>query len=143
MHALGTRSADSNVLVCILCALSSLESLFATARASKAFYAAYKTNEAVIVKSVAYNYVGPALSLALQVVQHDDRARAEDSMTEDSGDEGEIDLQSVRKQARTLIKNADMVAEWEDLFSLLYVLVHLSYRSCVHALTSISFQPQK
>ncbi|KAE9408869.1 hypothetical protein BT96DRAFT_625513 [Gymnopus androsaceus JB14] len=119
MHALGTSPAHSQVILTILCALPTLESLFAAIRVSKAFHSAYKKHAKQVLHSVTSNFVGPALPLALQVVRHDDRLRGEDSMTEDSENEDEIALQSALKEARTLVENANMVAEWEDLFSFL------------------------
>ena len=123
MHALGTSPAHSQVILTILCALPTLESLFAVVRVSKAFHSAYKKHAKQVLHSVTSNFVGPALPLALQVVRHDDRLRGEDSMTEDSENEDEITLQSALKEARTLVENANMVAEWEDLFSFLFVPV--------------------
>ncbi|KAF5380663.1 hypothetical protein D9757_007049 [Collybiopsis confluens] len=110
----GSSPAHSDVLCGILCASVSFESLFASVRTCKVFHSVYKNNAKQILRSVSFNLVGRAFPLALQLARHE---VAEDSSTEDSEDEGNIDLQLAIKEATILADNARVVAEWENMYS--------------------------
>ncbi|KAH7876127.1 uncharacterized protein C8R40DRAFT_1068919 [Lentinula edodes] len=117
MQKLGASPIHADILLCILCALPTFEALFATVRASKAFHATYVQHGKRVLNSVAFNYVGPALPLALQVARYDSHLSPEGFNTGLSDNDHNTGLQVEIKDVYPLVNNEKVVAEWENLFS--------------------------
>ncbi|KAJ3854030.1 hypothetical protein EV368DRAFT_81014 [Lentinula lateritia] len=117
MQKLGASPIHADILLCILCALPTFEALFATVRASKAFHATYVQHGKRVLNCVAFNYVGPALPLALQVVRYDMHPSPERFNTGLSDNDRNTGLQVEIKDVYPLVNNGKVVAEWENLFS--------------------------
>ncbi|GAW01119.1 WD40 repeat-like protein [Lentinula edodes] len=117
MQKLGASPIHADILLCILCALPTFEALFATVRASRAFHATYVQHGKRVLNSVAFNYVGPALPLALQVARYDSHLSPEGFNTGLSDNDHSTGLQVEIKDVYPLVNNEKVVAEWENLFS--------------------------
>ncbi|KAJ3988055.1 hypothetical protein F5890DRAFT_1493958 [Lentinula detonsa] len=119
MQKLGDSPIHADVLICILRALPTFEALFATIRVSKALYTAYNHHRNEVLNAVAFNHVGSALPLALQLARHNEHTPTEDYMMVLSNDESlnYWDFQVTIEDICHLVKHAKVVAEWEDLYS--------------------------
>ncbi|KIK69771.1 hypothetical protein GYMLUDRAFT_523134 [Collybiopsis luxurians FD-317 M1] len=113
-NQLGNSYDHNNVLLCILCASTSFKSLFATVRASKAVYNVYTKNAEKVLSTVAVNLVGPAYPLAIQLVRLE---LEENNSTVQSKEEGDSPLKLAVREVCSLADKAQLVREWEDLFS--------------------------
>ncbi|TFK72711.1 hypothetical protein BDN72DRAFT_957066 [Pluteus cervinus] len=124
MRAYNTLPLDDDILDRIFAFISDFDTLRSLILTSKAFYSIFQAHSNSIIRTIAYNFVGPALSQAARLVRYKSRKLDGNDLGDDviendesKGEESDAAMSLKTSDVLTLIESHTVVKKLEDRFS--------------------------